>query len=126
MVILPYKDRFELFYSNLKQLVESLCRDLDMAGKMVSQGIAVYGNGTSGDFLQWFWLDARRALHESGREAISLTIPDRSEFTIGVLIALFERAMGFCGSLVSVTQVESWQSPLTRRLFMGLLGFDAT
>jgi glucose-6-phosphate isomerase len=50
MVVLPYKDRFELFSRYLQQLVmESLGKELDRAGKQVHQGIAVYGNKGSTD-----------------------------------------------------------------------------
>jgi glucose-6-phosphate isomerase len=144
MVILPYKDRLELFSRYLQQLVmESLGKEFDLDGKMVNQGIAVYGNKgstdqhayvqqlrdgvnnffvtfiavmhdqhgkplmvedgiTAGDFLQGSWLGTRQALHEKGRESISLTLNGVSAFTIGVLIALFERAVGFYGSLVNI------------------------
>ncbi|HTD66490.1 MAG TPA: glucose-6-phosphate isomerase [Candidatus Limnocylindria bacterium] len=50
MVVLPYKDRLELFSRYLQQLVmESLGKELDRAGKIVNQGLAVYGNKGSTD-----------------------------------------------------------------------------
>jgi glucose-6-phosphate isomerase len=50
MVILPYKDRLELFSRYLQQLVmESLGKEYDRAGRRVYQGIAVYGNKGSTD-----------------------------------------------------------------------------
>ena len=50
MVVLPYKDRLELFSRYLQQLVmESLGKRLDLAGNVVNQGIAVYGNKGSTD-----------------------------------------------------------------------------
>ena len=50
MVILPYKDRLSLFSRYLQQLVmESLGKELDRQGKIVHQGIAVYGNKGSTD-----------------------------------------------------------------------------
>ncbi len=50
MVVLPYKDRLELFSKYLQQLVmESLGKELDLNGKVVNQGIAVYGNKGSTD-----------------------------------------------------------------------------
>ncbi len=50
MVILPYKDRLSLFSRYLQQLVmESLGKELDRQGKVVHQGIAVYGNKGSTD-----------------------------------------------------------------------------
>jgi glucose-6-phosphate isomerase len=50
MVILPYKDRLELFSRYLQQLVmESLGKERDLDGNVVHQGIAVYGNKGSTD-----------------------------------------------------------------------------
>ena len=50
MVILPYKDRLELFAKYLQQLVmESLGKEKDLEGNLVHQGIAVYGNKGSTD-----------------------------------------------------------------------------
>jgi glucose-6-phosphate isomerase len=50
MVLLPYKDRLLLFSRYLQQLVmESLGKELDLAGDRVYQGIAVYGNKGSTD-----------------------------------------------------------------------------
>ncbi len=144
MVVLPYKDRFELFSRYLQQLVmESLGKELDLDGKVVHQGLAVYGNkgstdqhayvqqlrdgvanffavfievlkdregssieveagATSGDFLSGFFLGTRSALYESGRPSLTLTVPDASAFTVGVLIALFERAVGLYASLIHI------------------------
>jgi glucose-6-phosphate isomerase len=144
MVILPYKDRYELLSRYLQQLVmESLGKERDVNGKVVHQGIAVYGNKgstdqhayiqqlrdglnnffatfievavdregapffvqddvTSADYLQGFMLGTRQALYENGRESVTLTIKDTSPFSVGVLIALYERAVGFYGSLVNI------------------------
>ncbi len=50
MVILPYKDRLLLFSRYLQQLImESLGKEFDLQGKVVNQGIAVYGNKGSTD-----------------------------------------------------------------------------
>jgi glucose-6-phosphate isomerase len=146
MVLLPYKDRLELFSRYLQQLVmESLGKRLDRDGKEALQGIAVYGNKgstdqhayvqqlrdgldnffvtfievlrdraptrgvlevdpgvTSGDYLSGFLQGTRRALSESGRESITITIDTVDAHTIGVLIALYERVVGFYGALVNV------------------------
>jgi glucose-6-phosphate isomerase len=144
MVILPYKDRLALLSKYLQQLVmESLGKERDLAGNVVNQGIAVYGNkgstdqhayvqqlregvhnffvtfvevlkdrdvraievepgATSGDYLLGFLLGTRSALFEKGRESITITVPDVSARTLGALIALFERAVGFYGTLASV------------------------
>jgi glucose-6-phosphate isomerase len=50
MVVLPYKDRLELLSRYLQQLVmESLGKERDLDGRIVHQGIAVYGNKGSTD-----------------------------------------------------------------------------
>ena len=50
MVVLPYRDRLEVFSRYLQQLVmESLGKRLDRDGNVVHQGIAVYGNKGSTD-----------------------------------------------------------------------------
>jgi len=144
MVILPYKDRLEFFSRYLQQLVmESLGKEKDLDGKIVHQGIAVYGNKgstdqhayvqqlregvnnffvvfievlkdrsgsslevdpgvTSGDYLSGFLQGTRRALHENGRESITITLEEMGPATIGKLIALFERAVGLYASLIHI------------------------
>jgi glucose-6-phosphate isomerase len=144
LVVLPYKDRLELFSRYLQQLLmESLGKELDRDGKSVNQGLAVYGNKgstdqhayvqqlrdglrnffvtfievlkdsegptlmaepdvTSGDFLNGFFQGTRQALYEKDRESVTLTVKDVSPFTVGVLIALFERAVGFYASLINI------------------------
>lgn len=50
MVVLPYKDRLELFSRYLQQLVmESIGKATDRNGERVEQGLAVYGNKGSTD-----------------------------------------------------------------------------
>lgn len=152
MVLLPYRDRLLLFSRYLQQLImESLGKSLDLDGKVVEQGIAVYGNKgstdqhayvqqlrdgvrnffvtflevqddavaadsaaavevdpehdpgiTSGDYLRGFFLGTREALSEAGRPSITLTIRRLDAYHLGVLIALYERAVGFYASLVNI------------------------
>lgn len=144
MVVLPYKDRLELFSKYLQQLLmESLGKQQDRDGKVVNQGITVLGNKgstdqhsyiqqlrdglnnfflifievlrdrmgsslmvepntTSGDFLEGFLLGTRQALFEHNRDSITLTVGSVSAFSVGMLIALFERAVGFYASLINI------------------------
>jgi glucose-6-phosphate isomerase len=144
MVIIPYKDRLALFSRYLQQLVmESLGKEKDLDGRVVEQGIAVYGNKgstdqhayvqqlrdgvknffatfievlegrkgasievepgiTSADYLAGFLLGTRQALAEKDRGSITITVRDVSPRTIGMLIALYERAVGVYASLVNV------------------------
>lgn len=66
------------------------------------EGIKVQGDSTSGDFLSGFWQGTREALTQNGRQNIALTIPEVNAFTVGALIALYERAVSFYGSLVGI------------------------
>ncbi len=61
---------------------------------------------TSGDYLQGFLRGTRNALYESGRESITISIPEANAFSIGALIALYERAVGFYGSLVNINAYD--------------------
>jgi glucose-6-phosphate isomerase len=76
---------------------------------------------TSGDYLQGFLRGTRSALYESGRESITITIPEVNAFTVGALIALYERAVGFYASLVNINAyhqpgVEAGKKAATRVL----------
>jgi len=145
MVVLPYKDSLELFSKYLQQLImESLGKEFDLKGKVVHQGIAVYGNKgstdqhayvqqlregvanffvtfievledksdgeaievepgvTSGDFLQGLYLGTRAALAGNGRESVTITVDRVDAKTVGTLIALYERAVGFYAALVGI------------------------
>ena len=146
MVVLPYKDRLELFPRYLQQLImESLGKRLDRDGREVCQGLTVYGNKGStdqhayvqqlrdgidnffvtflevlrdrdpsrpelevepglysGDYLSGFLQGTERALSDSGRASLTLTIDELDARSIGALIALYDRAVGFYASLVNV------------------------
>lgn len=145
MVVLPYKDRLLLFSRYLQQLVmESIGKEFDLEGRIVNQGLAVYGNKgstdqhayvqqlregvnnffvtfievlkdregrtslevepgvTSGDFLQGFLLGTRDALSEKDRHSLTITLPDVSPRSMGMLIALYERVVGLYASLVNI------------------------
>ncbi|MDX6767210.1 MAG: glucose-6-phosphate isomerase [Candidatus Methylacidiphilales bacterium] len=57
---------------------------------------------TSGDYLQGFLRGTRAALSEGGRENITVSIAAVSPRTLGALIALYERAVGFYASFVNI------------------------
>ncbi len=144
LVMLPYKDRLLLFSRYLQQLLmESLGKELDRDGRVVTQGIAVYGNKgstdqhayvqqlrdgldnffvtfiqvlkdrdgaspeveegiTSGDYLFGFLQGTRAALFEKGRHSLTITVERIDPFTIGTLIALFERSVGLYAGLINI------------------------
>lgn len=57
---------------------------------------------TSGDYLSGLLQGTRQALYENARDSVTVTIPQVNPRTVGALIALYERAVGFYGSLVNV------------------------
>src|SRR5262249_21020794 len=57
---------------------------------------------TSANYLNGFLLGTRQALYESGRESITLTINEVNAFALGVLVALFERAVGLYASFINI------------------------
>lgn len=63
---------------------------------------AVEDDFTAGDFLQGLMLGTRDALYEKGRNSITITVGSVTPEVVGMLIALYERAVGFYGSLVNV------------------------
>ena len=71
-------------------------RDRDGASLEVEPGV------TSGDYLQGFYLGTRDALSEKDRHSVTLTLPDVSPRSIGLLIALYERVVGFYASLIGI------------------------
>lgn len=144
MIIIPYKDRLALFPRYLQQLVmESLGKRQDRNGKIVNQGISVFGNKgstdqhsyvqqlrdgvdnffvtfievlqdrlarslevepgvTAGDYLHGFLHGTREALTEGERESLTITLARLDAGTLGILIALYERAVGLYAGLVNV------------------------
>ncbi|MGB2985006.1 MAG: glucose-6-phosphate isomerase [Phycisphaerae bacterium] len=144
MVVLPYRDRLGLLGRYLQQLVmESVGKKRDRSGRVVHQGLTVYGNKgstdqhayvqqlregpndffatfisvrrdrdgrslmveedvTTGDYLSAFWQGTRAALYENSRESITAVLDELNARSIGVLIALFERAVGLYAEMIDV------------------------
>jgi len=57
---------------------------------------------TAGDYLRAFLLGTRQALSDNQRESMTITVRRVEAWTVGALIALFERAVGFYASLVNI------------------------
>ena len=142
MVIVPYSDRLVLLSRYLQQLVmESLGKELDLDGKVVHQGLNVFGNkggtdahafiqqlndgrddffatfievqkdaakllidGTTGmgDYLHGFFEGLCAALLAKGRQVITIRVPELSEFELGQLIALYERAVAMYAEFINI------------------------
>ncbi|MGB3615093.1 MAG: glucose-6-phosphate isomerase [Elainellaceae cyanobacterium] len=57
---------------------------------------------TSGDYLSGLLQGTRQALYENDRDSVTVTIPRVTPYTVGALIALYDRAVGFYASLVNI------------------------
>jgi len=57
---------------------------------------------TAGDYLHGFLVGTREALYGNDRQSMTITVRRVDARTIGALIALFERAVGFYASLIHV------------------------
>jgi glucose-6-phosphate isomerase len=57
---------------------------------------------TSGDYLQGFCLGTAMALEENYRQSMTFTLEEISPFSVGALVALFERAVGFYASMINI------------------------
>lgn len=57
---------------------------------------------TAGDYLHSFCSGTANAIAEKGRGIIRITVDTVSPFSIGCLVALFERAVGFYASLINI------------------------
>ena len=56
----------------------------------------------AGDYLEGFLLGTREALTEKGRASVTLTVEDVTPGSVGALIALFERAVGFYATFIGI------------------------
>jgi glucose-6-phosphate isomerase len=66
-----------------------------------SMGVDETG-ASSGDYLQGFLRGTRRALAGNGRPSLTISIDELTPHSLGMLIALYERAVSFYASLVNV------------------------
>jgi len=167
MVILPYKDRLQLFAKYLQQLImESIGKEKDLDGRTVNQGISVYGNKgatdqhayvqqlregvnnffatfievledraghsievesgvTSGDYLNSYLQGTRNALYENGRQSLTITISRLDARSVGSLIALYERAVGFYASLVNINAYHQPGVEAGKKMASAVIGLQA-
>ena len=85
------RDGIANFFAIFIRVLESGGSDLE-----VEPGI------TAGDYLHGFLLGTRAALFDNERESLTITIPRVDARSVGALIALFERAVGFYASLIGI------------------------
>jgi len=69
---------------------------------MAKQIAEVQDDVTPGDYLTGFFLGTRQALFDAGRESITITCDQLDAKTLGAIIALYERAVGFYATLVNI------------------------
>ncbi len=85
-------------------------RDRDGQSLEVDPGV------TAGDYLHGFLLGTRRALYENGRASMTITVDAVTPRTVGMLIALYERAVGlYASSWSTSTPTTSPASKPARR-----------
>jgi glucose-6-phosphate isomerase len=142
MVIVPYSDRLVLLARYLQQLVmESLGKERALDGRVVNQGLNVFGNKggtdahayiqqlndgrddffltfvevlqdaghlevdaglTLGDYLHAFKRGLSNALTAKGRQVVDIVLEELTPFSLGLLIALYERAVAYYAELIGV------------------------
>ncbi len=79
---------------------------IEVARDRKGPAVKVENDFTSGDYLHGFLRGTRKALYENERDSITVTMARVDEFSVGALIALYERAVGFYGSLVNVNAYD--------------------
>ena len=75
---------------------------IDVLNDRAGKSIDVESGITSGDYLCGFAIGTSRALADNNRQVINITINKVDEFSVGMLIALYERAVGFYASMIGV------------------------
>lgn len=93
-------------HSYLQQLLEGpdnffvtfiqVLKDREEASPIISK------ESTSGDYLQAFLLGTRKALTQKGRSSITITLQELNPYTLGALLALFERAVSMYAYLINI------------------------
>ena len=73
-------------------------RVLEAGGK----DIEVEDGVTMSDYLNGFLLGTREALYENDRKSLTISVDEVNAHSVGTMIALFERAVGFYASLVGI------------------------
>jgi glucose-6-phosphate isomerase len=66
------------------------------------KSMIVENGATTGDYLAGFLHGTRAALTEKGRESMTITLDRVDAHSVGVIIALFERAVGLYAELVNI------------------------
>lgn len=81
---------------------DSFVTFIEVLSDQAGRSLQVEQDVTSGDYLSGFLLGTRQALHEAGRQSLCVSVEEVSPISVGVLIALYERAVGLYASLVNI------------------------
>lgn len=95
------RDGINNFFACFVEVLDDASRDSLHTG-FSARGFEVEPGVVANDYLAGFYLGTREALTESNRENLTITVKNVSEFCLGQLIALFERAVGFYASLINI------------------------
>ncbi|MDR3317681.1 MAG: glucose-6-phosphate isomerase [Puniceicoccales bacterium] len=140
MVIIPYKDRLSLFSNFLQQLImESIGKKVDRGGKIVEQGLTVYGNKGSTDqhaYVQQlrdginnFFITFIEVLSDRSGESIfieeGITMGDYLEgFLLGTRQALYENDRG--SITISIDRIDEYHLGVLIGLYERAVSFYAS
>ncbi|MCL1804895.1 MAG: glucose-6-phosphate isomerase [Clostridiales bacterium] len=153
LVVLPYKDKLDLWGKFLQQLfMESLGKTLETDNGPRHSGLSIFGNKgttdqhsyvqqllaghndffaifikvlqekgqavdteveeggvTMGDYLLAFCHGTMNAMKARGRESMAITMERLDPFSLGGLIALFERIVGYIAAYVGINPYDQPQ-----------------
>lgn len=93
-------------HSYVQQLLDGpenvLITFVEVLKDRLGTSLEVENDVTSGDYLAAFLQGTRRALTERGKGSLTITVSEVNAYSLGVLIALFERTVGFYASMVNI------------------------
>jgi glucose-6-phosphate isomerase len=79
---------------------------------------------TCSDYLRGFLLGTREALRDGGRQSMTVTVDCLDARTLGILVALYERAVGFYASLVGINAYHQPGVEAGKRAAAGVLALQ--
>jgi len=99
-------------------------RDRSQPSPLLDGTLFVEEDVTPGDYLLGFLLGTEQALSEKGRRSLTLTITELSARTLGALIALFERTVGYYAELIHVNAYHQPGVEAGKRAAAGMLALQ--
>ena len=91
------------YVQQLREGIPNFATFIEVLKDRENESIAVDEQGMkSGDYLHGFFLGTRDALLEKGRRSITFTIDQVDAESVGMLIALYERAVGYYASIIGI------------------------